>query len=202
MNSKYTPLTNEVSTECPHHFTTVRYSTAVGSQWSLGITLTIQSDSLMKPCIIEPITRYFLPPDNTCSIRKQPLSSTYNWRWVTIVYTSTAGGWVSVTGQWCVICSLNPGEYNITVVRSVRCFLKWQKNSSSYTREDVSTLYTHYLHCKPAQMGAAPDHTPTALFPLAVQVLASSPPILSSSGGHETTYCARVPYEEDGVSWW
>ena len=70
----------------------------------------------------------------------------------------------------------------------------------SYTREHVSTLYTQYLHCKPAQMGAAPDHTPTALFPLAIQVLSSSPPLLSSSEGHETEYVARVPYEKGGVS--
>ena len=187
-----TPLTNEVSTECPQHSTTVRYSTAVGSQWSLGITITIQFDSLMKPCIIEPIIRYSLPPDNTCSIRKQPLSITNTWRWVN---TSTAGGWVSVTSQGCVICSINSGEYNITVVCSVGYSLKWQENPSSYTREHVSTLYTQYLHCKPAQMGAAPDHTPTALFPLALQFLSSSPPLLSSLGGHEMLYLARVPYE-------
>ncbi len=70
-------LTNKVSTECPHLSTTVRYSTAVGSQWSLDITLTIESDNLMEPCIIEPIIRYSLLPDNTCPIRKQPLSSTH-----------------------------------------------------------------------------------------------------------------------------
>ena len=69
-----------------------------------------------------------------------------------------------------------------------------------YTREDVSTLNMQHLLCKPAQRGAAPDHTLTALFPLVVQVLSSSPPLLSSSGGHETTYCARVPYEKGGVS--
>ncbi len=60
-------------------------------------------------------------------------------------------------------------------------------------QENMFQLCTQYLHCKPAQMGAAPDHTPTALFPLVVQVLTSSPPLLSR--GHETTYCARVPYE-------
>ncbi len=100
-----------------------------------------------------------------------------------------------MTGQGCVICSLNPGEYNITVVRSVGCSMKGQENPSSYTREHISTLYTQCLYCKPAQMGAAPDHTPTALFPLVVQLLSSSPPLFSSSGGHETTYIARVPYE-------
>ncbi len=66
--------------------------------------------------------------------------------------------------------------------------LELQENMFNF----VHTTFT----LQPAQMGAAPDHTPTALFPLAVQVLSSSPPLLSSSGGHETTYWVLVSYKK------
>ena len=48
-------LTNKVSTECPHCSKVVWYSTAVTSQRSLNVTMTIEYDSLIVSNPIKPI---------------------------------------------------------------------------------------------------------------------------------------------------
>ena len=69
LNNCYGKLTSKISTDSPQHSTTVRYSTAVGSQWSLDITLTIESDSLKVSDPVKSVTSDTVP-GNLRSIRK------------------------------------------------------------------------------------------------------------------------------------